>query len=62
MLLLRRTGACVHVLPDVVPNAGEGSSRGIGPLMTTAEEEKCLNEGMPSFLWVRCECPKCRNP
>ncbi|KAG7615208.1 putative transcription factor interactor and regulator CCHC(Zn) family [Arabidopsis thaliana] len=48
--------------PYVAPNAGEGSLRGVGPSMTAVTEEKCLNEGMPSFLWVRCECPKCRNP
>ncbi|KAG7615211.1 Retrotransposon gag domain [Arabidopsis thaliana x Arabidopsis arenosa] len=39
--------------PYVAPNASEGSSRGVRPLMTTVAEEKCLNEGMPSFLWVR---------
>ncbi|AEE77678.1 nucleic acid-binding/zinc ion-binding protein [Arabidopsis thaliana] len=39
--------------PYVAPNAGERSLRGVGPLMTAGAEEKCLNEGMPSFLWVR---------
>ncbi|KAG7567588.1 Ribosomal protein L4 domain superfamily [Arabidopsis thaliana x Arabidopsis arenosa] len=34
-------------------NVGEGSSRGAGPSATVATEEKCLNEGMPSFLWSR---------
>ncbi|AEE82543.1 unnamed protein product [Arabidopsis thaliana] len=28
----------------IAPNAGEGSLRGVGPLMTTTTEEKCLNE------------------
>ncbi|KAL9830630.1 putative transcription factor interactor and regulator CCHC(Zn) family [Arabidopsis thaliana] len=35
--------------PHVLPNADEGSSIGVGPLMTAAAEEKCLNEGMSSF-------------
>ncbi|KAG7552376.1 Zinc finger CCHC-type [Arabidopsis thaliana x Arabidopsis arenosa] len=46
--------------PYTASNVGEGSSRGAGPSATVATEEKCLNEGMSSFLWVKCECPECK--
>ncbi|CAL9231958.1 unnamed protein product [Arabidopsis halleri] len=46
--------------PYTATNVGEGSSRGAGPSATVATEEKCLNERMPSFLWVKCECPECK--
>ncbi|KAG7552248.1 hypothetical protein ISN45_Aa06g028570 [Arabidopsis thaliana x Arabidopsis arenosa] len=38
--------------PYTASNVGEGSSRGTGPSATVATEEKCLNEGMPSFLFM----------
>ncbi|CAL9234124.1 unnamed protein product [Arabidopsis halleri] len=45
--------------PYIAPRVDKGSSRGVGPSTTVAAKKKCLNEGMTSFLWVRCECPEC---